>query len=171
MSPTHARNLLHASIASHVPGRLRVRLAEPRRAGSLVDRLMEQQGIDGVSMNRANNSLTVRYDQRRHSQNDMLDLLSDLDVVFGSAVRMAASDEPEGAAEPLEFLDAIERLSARLATVTGLPFNLKLLLPLSFAAAGLWSIGKRGLRVEQMPGWLLLWFAFDMFVKLHPRRQ
>jgi hypothetical protein len=79
-------------------------------------------------------------------------------------------DKPD-LAKPVEFLSAIEHLDARLTAATGLPINLKQLLPLSFAAAGLWSIGKRGLQIEQVPGWLFLWFAFDMFVKLHPLRS
>jgi hypothetical protein len=122
-------------------------------------------------MNRANRSITVHYDCKQRSPDDMLDLLNDLNVVFGSTARIAESATPEEIGEPVEFLGAIEDLSDRLAATTGLPVNLKLLLPLSFAAAGLWSIGKRGLRIEQVPGWLFLWFAVDMFIKLHPRRS
>jgi hypothetical protein len=69
------------------------------------------------------------------------------------------------------FLAAVEDLNRRIQSATGLPIDLKLVLPLSFVSAGLWSVTKRGLMIETVPGWLFLWFAFDMFVKLHPVRQ
>jgi hypothetical protein len=59
-------------------------------------------------------------------------------------------------------------LNQRIYSATGIPVNLKQILPLSFVGAGIWSIAKKGLMVEAVPGWLFLWLAFDMFVKLHP---
>lgn len=66
------------------------------------------------------------------------------------------------------FLAAIDDLNARFHAVTGIPVDLKLVMPLTLAGAGIWSIGKNGLMLESVPGTLLLWLAFDMFVKLHP---
>jgi hypothetical protein len=42
-----------------------------------------------------------------------------------------------------------------------------MVLPLAFVGARLWSIGRKGLMIESVSGWLFLWLAFDMFVKLH----
>jgi len=69
------------------------------------------------------------------------------------------------------FIFAIEDLNRRIQSATGLPIDLKLALPLTFVGAGAWSIARRGLMIEAVPGWLFLWFAFDMFVKLHPVKQ
>jgi hypothetical protein len=70
--------------------------------------------------------------------------------------------------ETAGFLAAIDDLNQRISAATGLPINLKLALPLAFVGAVLWSIGRKGLMIEMVPGWLFLWLAFDMFVKLHP---
>jgi hypothetical protein len=68
-------------------------------------------------------------------------------------------------------VEALNDLNRRICGATGVPVNLKILLPLVFAGAGLWSISRRGLMIEAVPGWLFLWFAFDMFVKLHPSEK
>jgi hypothetical protein len=51
-----------------------------------------------------------------------------------------------------------------------LPIDLKRVLPLNFAGAGIWSTVRKGLMAETVPGWLFFWFAFDMFVKLYSGR-
>ena len=71
-------------------------------------------------------------------------------------------------ARPKGFLETLNDLNRRISGIIRIPIDLKILLPLAFAGAGLWSIGKKGLMLESVPGWLFLWFAFDMFVKLHP---
>jgi len=103
-----------------------------------------------------------------------LGFLEDLDVVAQETSPVFEGDLPEAAGEggaQLSFLQAIEDLDFRVWRSTVARINLKIALPLVFALAGLWSISKKGLMVAQVPGWLFLWMAFDMFVKLHPHRH
>jgi hypothetical protein len=164
-------------VKSHTPGRVRFLLHSGQRSPAAMDAIQEQlqaqQGIQEVRLNPANGSVTVRYDHARHTMAGILGLLEDLDVVVESIGHLPSVGETahgNGGPQP-EFLAAIEDLNRRLRAATRLPVNLKLLLPLSFVGAGLWSIGRRGLMIESLPGWLFLWFAFDMFVKLHPAKQ
>jgi hypothetical protein len=124
-------------------------------------RLASQQGIHDVSVNPATGSVVVNYDHERYSTAGILGLLEDLDVVVESTLERESA--PSGG-----FIAAIDNLNARIQAATGIPIDLKIALPLTFVAAGIWSIGKKGLLIESAPGWLFLWFAFDMFVKLHP---
>jgi hypothetical protein len=84
-----------------------------------------------------------------------------VDVIVESTVH------PE-VASSTGFIAAIDDLNARIQAATGVPIDLKVLLPLTFVGAGIWSVGRKGLTIESVPGWLFLWFAFDMFVKMHP---
>lgn len=164
-------------IKSHVPGRVRLRLQPQSRnratMESIQQKLQTLQGINGVRLNPANGSVTVNYDHAHHSMAGILGLLEDLDVVVDSIGHLPGIGEPaHGNGSPMpEFLAAIEDLDQRIQRITGFSVNLKRVLPLSFVGAGLWSIGRRGLMIERVPGWLFLWFAFDMFVKLHPARS
>jgi cation transport ATPase len=136
------------------------------------ERLDSREGVHHVRLNNATGSITVRYDHDRHSTQSVLGLLEDLDTVFQSLGHEAEMASPEGevgeAFASAGFVEALNDLNRRIYGTTGIPVNLKILMPLLFAGAGLWSISRRGLMIEAVPGWLFLWFAFDMFVKLHP---
>ncbi len=137
-------------------------------------KLESLEGIHDVRLNPACGSVTVQYDHERHSMAGILGLLEDLDVVVDSIGHLPTigetGDSAHGDGQSPEFITAINDLNQRIRQTTGLPVNLKLLLPLTFVGAGVWSIGKKGLMIESVPGWLFLWLAFDMFVKLHPIR-
>jgi hypothetical protein len=169
----------HARIASHVPGRLRFKLHDQSRERKTMEqiglKLRSLEGIRDVRLNPACASVTVHYDRDRHSMAGILGVLEDLDVVVESIAHLPSTGENGDSNGPGDhtpgFIDAINDLNARIRRTTGLPIDLKLALPLAFVGAGVWSIGRKGLMIESVPGWLFLWIAFDMFVKLHPVEQ
>jgi len=165
----------HARVVSDVPGRVRIKLHPSKRNPVLMtgikDRLDSNEGVHHVKLNNSTGSITVRYDQNRHSTQSVLGLLEDLDTVFrslGHEAEMANPEEWGGDFASAGFVEALNDLNRRIRGATGIPVNLKILMPLLFAGVGLWSISRKGLMIEAVPGWLFLWFAFDMFVKLHP---
>jgi hypothetical protein len=119
-------------------------------------------------------SCTLHYDHNQLTKDRVVGFLEDLDVVAREITPAFIDESPEGVGEAgaqLTFLQAIEDLSMRVWRRTGVKINFKMALPLLFALAGLWSIRKKGLMIAQVPGWVFLWMAFDVFVKLHPHRQ
>jgi hypothetical protein len=161
-----------ARIASLVPGRIRLKLHDAGRGRAVLDRIKQElesrEGVHDVKVNGTSGSFTVRYDETRHGAAGILGWLEDLDVLVESVGHFPSVDP--GNAPVGGFLAAIEDLNQRIHRATGLPVDVKLVLPLTFAGAGVWSILRRGLMIEAVPGWLFLWFAFDTFVKLHPNR-
>jgi copper chaperone CopZ len=175
--PSQADRTRHtAQIASAIPGRLRVKLHPSHRDQDVMNGIKRglepADGVHDVKINHSTGSITVRYDHARHTRKSVLGLLQDLDVVvqsIGHAPRVAASEDGAETSVGSEgFLAAVNDLNRRITSKTGVAVDLKLLLPAAFVGAGIWSIARRGLMVESVPGWLFLWFAFDMFVKLHP---
>lgn len=166
----------HGKVVSAIPGRLRIKLHPSKRSQALMDgikhNLDSREGVHHVKLNSSTGSITVKYDHHRHGTNSVLGLLEDLDILVQSLGHVPVIGEPEGgigkSTHPKGFPEALNDLNRRIFGMTRIPIDLKILLPLAFAGAGLWSIGKKGLMVESIPGWLFLWFAFDMFVKLHP---
>ena len=103
----------------------------------------------------------------------ILGFLEDLDVIvdsIGHLPSIGENGDADHGGETPEFISAVNDLNQRIRRATGLPVDLKLALPLAFVGAGVWSIGKKGLMIESVPGLLFLWLAFDMFVKLHLAR-
>lgn len=170
VEPAHHRH--HARIASHIPGRLRVKLGRDSRASQLLNGLKQhleaRGGIHAVNVDSASGSVTVHYDPGHYDTSGLLRLLEDCDLILQNLESMA---EPSGLAQSTDFLATVEDLNARLHAATGAAIDLKLLLPLAFLGAGIWSIQKRGLMIEAVPGWLFLWLALDSFVKLHPLQR
>ncbi len=166
----------HARVVSSVPGRVRVKVHSEKRNPALMNdvknSISSHEGIHDVRLNNATGSITVRYDHSRHSKESVLKLLEDLDTVFQSLGHETDLGRPEegidNAFASAGFLESLNDLNRRIHGMTGIPINLKIVIPLAFAGAGLWSISKRGLMIEAVPGWLFLWLAFDMFVKMHP---
>jgi hypothetical protein len=160
-----------ARIASLVPGRLRIKLRRGDELAGLLQRLKSRleghEGVHRVKVNPTVGSLTLHYDHARHGMAGVLGWLEDVDVMVESIGHLPSVNGAEGVTEA-GFVGAAEDLNRRIHHWTGLPVDIKLLLPLLFLAAGLWSTARKGLMVEAVPGWLFLWFAFDVFVKFHP---
>src|SRR5215471_3727434 len=175
MQETPQRPQHRAEVASHIPGRLRVRLHHRSRQPHTIARLKEaiegQEGIHGVEVNHAAGSLTVKYDPQAYQETAIWGVLQDLDVILGTTLDAPQIDAPaEGSGHSkaaTTLTGALDDLDKRAAALTGHTINLRTLLPLSLAGIGAWRIWEQGLMVEMVPGWLMLWLAFDAFVKLN----
>ncbi len=135
------------------------------------NQLKTHEGIHHVEVNHTTGSVTVKYDLKKHSMTSIFQLLEDLEVIVADLTGTAQIEETlitgEGETQ-LSFIGAVEDLNERLTTISGVKFNLKSALPLTFAGVGFWSIARDGLKLEKIPGLLFLWLAFDTFIKLHP---
>jgi len=158
-----------ARVASDIPGRLRVKLGPQSRAPDVLDgirrRAKSHAGIHHVTVDTTSGSVTVHYDPQHHETRGVLGIFEDCRCIFENLESMTES--PSSATSP-GFLAAVEDLNARLSAATRVPVDLKLLLPLTLLGAGVWSIARRGLMVESVPGLVFVWLAVDSFVKLHP---
>src|SRR5215470_6323741 len=164
-----------AEVASHIPGRLRVRLHHRSRQQHTMARLKDaiegHKGIHGVEVNHAAGSLTVKYDPQAYQETAIWSVLQDLDVILGTVVDApqieAPAEESGHSTAATTLTGALDDLDKRTAALTGHTFNLRTLLPLSLAGIGAWRIWEQGFMLEMVPGWLMLWLAFDAFVKLN----
>ncbi|HLH22094.1 MAG TPA: heavy metal-associated domain-containing protein [Chloroflexota bacterium] len=169
----------HAHIVSHVPGRLRVRVRKGQRHPRVLHRietqLAEQPGVRAVAVNAGTGSVMVQYNPRALSTESLLDLLHDVGVVAHSIfsdeeIDLSSADQT-GAAGHSEtaqsIIGALDRLDRRLSTLTGQKLDLKVLFPLGLGALGVRQLAVGGWGLAEIPAFVLLWYAFDSFYKLH----
>lgn len=178
MPETPPRSTHHAVVASHIPGRLRVRLHRRSWHQHTITRLKQtieaQPGVHEVEVNHTAGSVTVKYDTQTHGETGIFGLLEDLDVIVGTTIdaphiEEAPADGGNGHSKAAVTLaGALDDLDKRVAEFTGHTVNLRTLFPLGLVGLGVWRIVENGLMAEMVPGWLLIWLAFDAFVKLHP---
>src|SRR5262245_42010163 len=88
--PRPSHHAHHATVASHIPGRLRVRLhhrsRHPHTMIQLQQTIAAQTGVQAVEVNHAAGSVTVKYDMQTHGETGIFGLLEDLDVIIGTAI-------------------------------------------------------------------------------------
>jgi Heavy metal associated domain 2 len=165
-------SLVHAHVASSTPGRLRLRIRrQDRHAMERVrDHLERQPGIAQVIQDTSTGSLLIHYDHRRHTPEGLRQTLRDVGVVLVDVASAITSDVPDidgHSHTARQVSGALNRLNRRVSAATGQSVDLKLLVPLTLGGIGVWQTLTRGLGISQVPGYILLWYAFDSYWKFH----
>ena len=189
MATTTTDRMSHGAIVSHTSGRMRVRLHQEHRDAEALecieDRLSEHPAVSSVSTNLRTGSVLVQYNHQRLTKDDLKELLWDAGLVAREL--LGAEEIPEGlgrdeAAGPdapgaphsttaTTLLDALTDLDQRLSKLTNGKLDIKLLVPTGLGLLALRQIAINGLGLGQVPGYVLLWYTFDSFYKLHQRKS
>jgi hypothetical protein len=163
----HMRGVTH-----HVPHRTRYRLASQHRNEETVNRLHDSlkkvPGVKKVEFNDRTGSVLVHHDE-------IPEIVNTLNTACGE---IAADLFEELAGEELIMFPEVSllaeligkrfsRINQYLANRTKNYIDLKMLLPLLFAGAGLYQLSKEKGMLNQVPGWVLFYYAYDSYLKFH----
>lgn len=164
----------HARVESAMPGRLRIRLDRSHRRDGALDqvqrRLGARDGVHSIRSNPATGSVLVHYDRDALDHADVLAMLGDAGVIIGDvAESVLGAGEFGQSVISVRILDAFADLDHRLSRATNGLVDVKLLFPLALGTLAVRQIVTTGLGLGTVPGYVLLWYAFDSFYKLHPR--
>jgi hypothetical protein len=165
-----------ARVASHTPGRLRLRLVRNRHGRELLHEvrhsLERQEGIRRVEGNSTTGSLLLHYDPERLGRDQLLAILRDAGLIVRDILEAGGNELPPAgkSTTATSITDALNDLDHRLSRITGRRLDLKLLFPTALGALGLRQALSQGLGLNRVPGYVLLWYAFDSFWKFHEGR-
>jgi hypothetical protein len=172
-------------IVSQAPGRVRVRLHQEFRDPAVLKQVEEElrgrDGVTAVATDARTGSILVHYDCFALATNDLRDLLFDVGIVPGNVAGAEGVPEEhgrEGARRDVAphssgatgVLDALTDLDHRISRLTGGRLDLKLLVPVGLGLLAMRQIALNGLGLAHVPGYVLLWYTFDTFYKLHQRK-
>lgn len=156
-------------VVSSTPGRLRLRVAQSHRQTREMQRiasaLQAHPQINSVHTNTEHGSITIYHAQEDGSLDNVLGTLGDLGIIFGT---MATGGRSEAAAG---VTNAVVDLNKRVENVTSGAVDLRFLFPLGLAALSVRQLLNKGLQFEVIPWYVLGWYAFDSFIKLHGTSQ
>ncbi len=132
-------------------------------------RLEGEPGVHRVETNHHTGSLLVHYDHHQHKTGDLIDILKDAGVIVRQVAEAGGNELPEvgRSKTSTSIMGALNDMDRRISYLTGQRVDLKLLFPLAMGALGLRQTLSQGLGLSQVPGYVLLWYAFDSFYKLH----
>jgi hypothetical protein len=171
----------HGHVVSQAPGRIRVRLHREHRSSADLQQierdLSQQDGVTSVATNARTGSVLVHYDRHALSNDDLMPMLHDAGIVAAEILGAdeVAEDLAEGVVEHSStasgIMDALTDLDRRLSEATGGRVDIKLLVPAGLSLLALRQIMTSGFGLAEVPGYVLLWYTFDSFYKLHQRKS
>ena len=156
--------------------RLRRNHRDPAELARIEGRLVRRDGVQAVATNARTGSVLVHYDRRALSKDDVVAMLYDVGVAAREL--LGAEDVPEDLGrEPAPhsstatgLMDALTDLDQRVSRLTGGTLDVKLLVPTGLGLLALRQILSTGPGLADVPGYVLLWYTFDSFYKLHQRK-
>ncbi|MEJ6481921.1 HMA2 domain-containing protein [Nostoc punctiforme UO1] len=159
---------ISTKVVSSTPGRLRLRVAhshrQPEKMQRIANALLANPHITQVKTNVHHGSIVINDDGKDGSLENVLATLKDLGIIF--------ADVTEGNTEAAAGVSsALVDLNQRVKQSTHGAFDLRILFPLGLASLSLRQLLNKGLQLEVIPWYVLAWYAFDSFIKLHGTSQ
>ena len=164
-------------VVHHLPGRVRVKLDKRELTPDVLARIEQTlasvPGIHECTANPRTGSLLVRYDADSVDLAELVRLSDAADVVATDArARQAWSDDRDGKPEHWStWAHAIHTrfaaLDRRLRVASGDRFDLKMVMPMAFGVLAIRQVVTQAGSLAPIPWYVLLWYAFDSYMKLH----
>jgi hypothetical protein len=160
-----SQSALSGQVISVLPGRVRLRIHPEQRhhLEDIQEHLTIQPGVRHVSVNATTGSVLVHCTHPAISCNDILGMIRDVGLVVVRAGE--AVEAPPDSSSVQEVASAVGDLDRRLSAAIGRDVDLRLVAPLAIGALGVRQIVVEGL--SQASGLLLLWLAYDLFVRMN----
>ena len=162
---------LEAQIVSQTPGRIRLRVLpaqrQPQKITPIVNALKARLEIYRVKQNISSGSITVLHGRELLSSQDICTILQDLGVTFREITPEPISSVTNSSSATAVIITATD-LNRRVKTVSKDAIDLRFLFPLGLGVLAVRQLIVKGWQVELIPWYVLAWYAFDSFIKLHP---
>jgi Heavy metal associated domain 2 len=156
-------NTITTKIISDTPGRLRLRVAqkhrEPEQMQPLVNALQEHSNINQVRINLDQGSITINH-EGEDSWKNVMATLKDLGIIFGDIVEVH-TDAAIGVS------NAVIDLNKQVKQATEGQLDIRILFPFGLGCLAIRQLIIKGLQFDIIPWYVLAWYAFDSFIKLH----
>ncbi len=161
LTANHAQ--ISTKIVSDTSGRLRLRIAQKNRKSEdiqkIVAALKAHPNITQVQTNISQGSITIKH-EGEDSRGNTIAALKDLGIIFGDI----AEGKSEAAAE---VSNAVVDLNKRVRESTDGLVDLRFLFPLGLGCLSIRQLMAKGLQIDIIPWYVLAWYSFDSFLKLH----
>ena len=158
-----------AVLISKTPGRMRLRFSLPylnlKQGKSLISSLKSRSEISCLRINSQTGSITIFYDPNLINLTRMKTLLSELGIrLKESSTRLIDAHQSQAAARVTATADL---LNQQVKEVTQGILDLRFLIPFSFGILAIRQLLVKGIMLEVIPWYVLAWYSFDSFIKLH----
>lgn len=152
-----------AKLVSDTPGRLRLRVGNKHRKIEEMQRiakaLQSHPNIQKVRTNVSQGSITIQHEGEESLEN-VYSALQDLGIIFGD-IGSGKSEVADGVAS------TVINLNKQVKKTTDGVVDLRFLFPLGLGCLSIRKLMLQGLQLDIIPWYVLAWYSFDSFLKLH----
>lgn len=166
--------LKRTHITSSTPHRTRVKVSAKRRNPGEMARLataIEQQPyVTDVQTNLQTGSIIVHHQAQSNAQNKLASTLQDLGVILGAVTDTELPFGSEAAGNSkvaTDLTSALADLNNQIGLAANGVIDLRTLVPLGLGALAIRQLLRNGIQFESAPWYVLAYYAFDSFIKLH----
>ncbi|MEW6498370.1 MAG: HMA2 domain-containing protein [Cyanobacteriota bacterium] len=161
----------YTHVVSSTPGRTRLRVSPKRRnhqeMARIANALKAHPEVHEVRTNVQTGSIVVHHAHNDRWHDEMIAILQDLGIILGS---VADVEEPLSGGKSevaADITSVVKDLNERFGLVTNGVVDLRMLFPMGLAALSLRELMQNEWEFEAAPWYVLAWYAFDSFIKLH----
>lgn len=162
-------SLISATVVSSTPGRLRLRVApqhrQPKQIKRIASALEAHPQIERLQTNLESGSITIYYALKDGRWENVIPTLRDWGIVV---YRQLPQEKSQAAAS---LSNAAKSLNQQVALVTKSVVDLRFLFSVGLSVLALRQLRTQGWQFETIPWYVLAWYAFDSFIKLHNHNQ
>jgi hypothetical protein len=162
---------IQAHIVSQTPGRIRIRVPpihrQKQKLAPLVSALQEELAIYRVRYNIHSGGITIFHAQEHINSEEILNILQDLGVLLSDLLVKCPVSDNQNSHAAAEVSRVVVKLNQDVKKATQGVVDLRFLLPFSFAVLAVRQLIVKGLQFEIIPWYVLAWYSFDSFIKLH----
>lgn len=159
-----------AAVTHSIAGRMRVRVEGSRAERTRALRALREHLGDRteVSVSPRTGSALITYDPSEMQVTTILTLLREADHVF-DRLQTPAIQHIEGSSSAVgrRLQSGLGAANRSVYVATAGTFDLRVMVPAAFAGLALRQVVSQGLRVRDAPWYLLAYYAFDSYMKLH----
>jgi hypothetical protein len=158
-------------IVSSTPHRTRFRVSQKRRNKAEMKRIAEalkaEPDVTEVHTNVQTGSIVVQHEYRHNSLQDISATLQDLGIILGTVVGVEIPSMDGKSAVASDLTSAVSDLNKRVGEATKGIVDLRFIIPLGLGTLAIRQLLRNGWQIEAAPWYVLAYYAFDSFIKLH----
>lgn len=161
----------HTHVVSSTPSRTRIRVSAKRRTPQEIDHITKAlQALPDVYSVRPNlqtGSIIIHHDQSAKVIDNFVATLCDLGVILFHTVNVELPETGDKSEVAGDLVQAVTDLNRRVGEATHGVVDLRFLLPFGLGGLAIYQLLQKGWQLESAPWYVLAYYAFDSFIKLH----
>lgn len=161
----------HTHVVSSTPHRTRLRVSPKRRNHQEMVRIAKaleaEPGVHDVRANVQTGSIIVHHAHKDDAWGEFSAVLQDLGIIVGGITGVELPSMNGKSEMASDLTSAVSDLNKRVGQATEGLIDLRLLVPIGLGALAIRQLLRNGLQIEGAPWYVLAYYAFDSFIKLH----